>query len=46
MARYSKWEKLYDLKNSNIYIGWAQGISDRFRKMASAYAKLRLEKQL
>ena len=46
LAKYSNLERLHDLQNSDIYIGWAQCISNRFSKMASAEAKLRLGKTL
>ena len=34
--------RLHDLQNSDIYMGLAQCISNKFRKMASAETKLRL----
>ena len=46
LAKYSNLERLHDLQNSDIYIGWAQCISNRLIKMASAEAKLRLGKTL
>ena len=45
LAKYSNLERLHDLQNSDFYIGWAQFISNRFRKMASAEAKMRLGKK-
>ena len=39
-------ERLHDPQNSDIYIGWAQCISNRLIKMASAEAKVRLGKTL
>ena len=45
LAKYSNLERLSDLQNSDIYIGWAQCISNKFRKMASAEAKMRLGKK-
>lgn len=45
LAKYSNLEWLHDLQNADIYIGWAQFISNRLSKMASAEAKFRLGKK-
>ena len=46
LAKYSNLERLHDLQNSDIYIEWAQCVSNRFSKIASAAAKLRLGKKI
>ena len=46
LAKDSNLERQYDISNSYIYISWAQCISNRFRKMAYAKAKLRLGKKI